>query len=83
MSDQGKPLAPFTLRMSANERKQLKRLAQDMKLSQAAFIRAKVFDGLPGTLNLKNDEIEAQLHESYEAIVWMRQTLIKTLGLSA
>lgn len=118
-----KPLSPFTLRLSQQERDQLGVLAQQMELSQAAFIRAKVFDGLPlkhpksnlaldhqalskllillgesriannlnqlakhancGTLELESKEIEAQLHESYEAIIWMRQTLIKSLGLAS
>lgn len=41
-----KPLSPFTLRLSQQERDQLGVLAQQMELSQAAFIRAKVFDGL-------------------------------------
>ena len=121
MNVNSKLLSPFTLRLSQQERDQLYVLAQQMELSQAAFIRAKVFDGLPlkrkenapnldhqslakllvllgesriasnlnqlakhancGTLELEDKEIEAQLQESYEAVIWMRQTLIKSLGL--
>lgn len=115
--------APFTFRLSEPEREQLKILAKDLDISQGAFIRAKIFDGLPvgntksnlvadrealskllillgetrmtsnlnqlakhanqGTLNLKSDEIEAQLEESYATVQWLRKTLLKTLGLRA
>ena len=123
MPHTNKPLSPFTLRLSPQERAQLAKLAQEMNMSQAAFIRAKVFDGLLlkqkpnsavldhqmlaqllmmlgdsriannlnqlakhancGTLELDNKALEAQLNESYEAVMWMRQSLLQALGLRA
>lgn len=123
MQQTSQPLSPFTMRLNPQEREQLAKLAQDMNLSQAAFIRAKVFDGLPlkqkkvaatldhqtlakllmmlgesriannlnqlakhancGTLELESKELEAQLNESYEAVIWMRQTLLQSLGLKS
>ena len=123
MSKSSKPLSPFTMRLNPQEREKLAQLAQDMNMSQAAFIRAKVFDGLPlkqkkiaatldhqtlakllmmlgesriannlnqlakhancGTLELDSKELEAQINESYEAVIWMRQTLLQSLGLKS
>lgn len=37
---------PFTFRLNSQEREQLKKLAKNLDISQGAFIRAKVFDGL-------------------------------------
>ena len=123
MSKSSKPLSPFTMRLNPQEREKLAQLAQDMNMSQAAFIRAKVFDGLPlkqkkiaatldhqtlakllmmlgesriannlnqlakhancGTLELDSKELEVQLNESYEAVIWMRQTLLQSMGLKS
>ena len=127
MQPTSKPLSPFTMRLNPQEREKLAKLAKDMNMSQAAFIRAKVFDGLPfnqkkgqkqkastldhqtlakllmmlgesriannlnqlakhancGTLELDSKELEAQLNESYEAVIWMRQTLLQSLGLKS
>lgn len=123
MSKPSKPLSPFTMRLNPQEREKLAKLAKDMNMSQAAFIRAKVFDGLPlkqkkiaatldhqtlakllmmlgesriannlnqlakhancGTLELDSKELEAQINESYEAVIWMRQTLLQSLGLKS
>lgn len=47
MTIKSQTLSPFTLRMNAIEREKLAELAKAMDISQAAFIRAKTFDGLP------------------------------------
>lgn len=46
MTNKSQTLSPFTLRMNAMEREKLAELAKAMDISQAAFIRAKTFDGL-------------------------------------
>jgi hypothetical protein len=47
MTNNSQILSPFTMRMNAIEREKLAELAQSLDVSQAAFIRAKIFDGLP------------------------------------
>lgn len=44
----------FIMRMSADERARLRELAKQLNLSQAAFIRAKIFDGLPAQAQKSN-----------------------------
>lgn len=56
----------FIMRMSADERAALRELAGQLNLSQAAFIRAKIFDGLP----LNNQKSNLGLdHESLAKIL--------------
>lgn len=115
-----KPLPPFSIRFTKEERRQLEHMAQGGSLGE--YIRSRLFNenisirrtkgrfpvkdeqalsqllGLLGQSRIPNNinqlakaantgslpvnpDTEKQLHEAYQAVLWMRRQLIQALGL--
>ena len=117
-----KPLSPFSIRFTKEERQQLEYMAQGTSLGE--YIRSCIFNensvirrtkgrfpvkdeqalskllGMLGQSRIPNNinqlakaantgslpvnpDTEKQLHEAYQAVLWMRRQLIQALGLKA
>lgn len=61
MTNKSRPSTHFTIRMCDEEREALKALADKVDMSMAAFIRAKVFDGLPIKAPKSNRAIDYEM----------------------
>ncbi|MCJ8274569.1 MAG: hypothetical protein MJK04_34870 [Psychrosphaera sp.] len=69
MSSNPSTLSPFCIRLSADEREQLKLMAANLRVSQGAFIRSYVFDDIETikrTLNAKTSTLD---HEALSKLL--------------
>ncbi len=69
MSNKQSTLSPFCVRLSADEREQLKVMAANLRVSQGAFIRSYVFgdiEAIKRTLNAKASTLD---HEALSKLL--------------
>ena len=69
MSSNPSTLSPFSLRLSAGEREQLKAMAANMRVSQAAFIRAHIFDDIKTLERTLNAKVSTLDHEALSKLL--------------
>ncbi len=69
MSNNPSTLSPFCVRLSADEREQLKVMAANLRVSQGAFIRSYVFDDIEAIKRTLNAKVSTLDHEALSKLL--------------